>query len=227
VGVLLVAAGVLFWLFVGHLIATAFRAARRTSRTSDAVHDSSDASGADGAEEVRVPVPPAQPAAGVPSARPADRPEVLTSSAVAKTDAELRRREEDVSFAVQRAVGATAEAYRDRLRAILERNDGPGWFEEFNNRRIRDVLAKGQPAPRPYRAFEPRAVLSCLAHDRHALQLIPRNVMDAAAELLRLSNAAHHLDADRPLAEGDARRAWRLYSEITLRPPPADAVDDS
>lgn len=85
-----------------------------------------------------------------------------------------RRRDEEVSFAIQRAVGATADVYRDRLRLILERQDGPGWLEAFNRRRRVDMLAKGLPPPRAYESLEPRAVLSCLAYDRAALQLIDR-----------------------------------------------------
>jgi hypothetical protein len=124
-----------------------------------------------------------------------------------------------VAFVIQQAVAATADVYRDQLQAILERQDGSGWLEAFNHRRRADMLAKGiEPSP-PYRSFEPRAILSCLAYDSAGLQLIPAHVAAKARELGALANAAFHSD---PLSEADGHRAWRLYREITGRVPPAD-----
>lgn len=42
-----------------------------------------------------------------------------------------RRRDEEVTFAILRAVGSTADVYRDRLRRILEHQDGPAWLDAF------------------------------------------------------------------------------------------------
>ena len=76
-----------------------------------------------------------------------------------------RRRGEEAAFAIQRAVGTTADVYRDRLRRILEHQDGPDWLAAFNARRRADMLAKGQGPPATYASLEPRAVLNCLAYD--------------------------------------------------------------
>lgn len=133
-----------------------------------------------------------------------------------------RRRDEDVSFAIQRAVGATADVYRDRLRLLLEHQDGPDWLAAFNRRRCSDMLAKGQPPPRPYESFEPRAVLACLAYDPAGLQLIGLDAADAARKLCGLANAALHPDPDRPLADFEYRRAWRPYTKVTGYAAPFD-----
>ena len=76
-----------------------------------------------------------------------------------------RRRGEEAAFAIQRAVGTTADVYRDRLRLILEHQDGPEWLAAFNARRRADMLARGQGPPATYASLEPRAVLNCLAYD--------------------------------------------------------------
>ena len=133
-----------------------------------------------------------------------------------------RRRGEEVAFAIQRAVGTTADVYRDRLRSILEHQDGPDWLAAFNARRRADMLAKGQGPPTTYGSLEPRAVLNCLAYDPAGLQLIGLDAVAAARQLCGLANAAHHLDPDKPLSDADYQRAWRLYSQITGYAPPFD-----
>ena len=133
-----------------------------------------------------------------------------------------RRRGEEVAFAIQRAVGMTADVYRDRLRRILEHQDGPDWLAAFNARRRADMLAKGQGPPATYASLEPRAVLNCLAYDPAGLQLIGLDAVAAARQLCGLANAAHHLDPDKPLTDADYQRAWRLYSQITGYAPPFD-----
>ncbi len=134
-----------------------------------------------------------------------------------------RRRDEEVGFAIQRAVGAAADVYRDRLRVILERQDGPEWLDAFNRRRRVDMLAKGHGPPASYGSFEPRAVLNCLAYDLAGLQLIDLAAVDAARSLCGLANAAHHPDPDKPLTDADYQRAWRLYSQITGYAAPFDS----
>jgi hypothetical protein len=114
-----------------------------------------------------------------------------------------RRRDEVVGFVIQRAVGATADAYRDRLRSILQHQDGAEWLDAFNRRRRADMLAKAQGPPGKYAAFEPRAVLNCLAYDSAALQLVGPDAIDAARKLCGLANAAHHPDPDKPLTNCD------------------------
>jgi hypothetical protein len=133
-----------------------------------------------------------------------------------------RRRGEEAAFAIQRAVGMTADVFRDRLRRLLEHQDGPDWLAAFNARRRADILAKGQGRPAEYASFEPRAVLNCLAYDRAGLQLIGQDAIAAARQLCGLANAAHHLDPDKPLTDADCQRAWRLYSQITGYAPPFD-----
>jgi hypothetical protein len=133
-----------------------------------------------------------------------------------------RRRDEDITFAIQRAVGTTADVYRDRLRRILEQQDGPDWLAAFNARRRADMLAKGQAPPAAYASLEPRAVLNCLAYDPAGLQLIGLDAVAATRQLCGLANAAHHPDPDRPLVDADYQRAWRLYSQITGYAPPFD-----
>lgn len=133
-----------------------------------------------------------------------------------------RRRDEEVTFAIQRAVGTTADVYRDRLRRILEQQDGPDWLAAFNSRRRADMLGKGHGPPAAYASLEPRAVLNCLAYDLAGLQLIGRDAVIAARQLCILANASHHPDPDKPLIDTDYQRAWRLYSQITGYAPPFD-----
>ena len=133
-----------------------------------------------------------------------------------------RRRGEEAAFAIQRAVGMTADVYRDRLRRILEHQDGPDWLSAFNARRRADMLAKGHGPPTAYASLEPRAVLNCLAYDPAGLQLIGLDAVAAARQLCGLANAAHHPDPDKPLTDADYQRAWRLYSQITGYAPPFD-----
>ena len=133
-----------------------------------------------------------------------------------------RRRGEEAAFAIQRAVGMTADIYRDRLRRILEHQDGPDWFAAFNARRRADMVARGQGPPAAYASLEPRAVLTCLAYDPAGLQLIGLDAVAAARQLCGLANAAHHLDPDKPLTDAEYQRAWRLYSQITGYAPPFD-----
>jgi hypothetical protein len=133
-----------------------------------------------------------------------------------------RRRDEEITFAIQRAVGTTADVYRDRLRRVLEHQDGPHWLAAFNARRRADMLAKGQEPPAAYASLEPRAVLNCLGYDPAGLQLIGLDAVAAARQLCGLANAAHHPDPDKPLTDADYQRAWRLYSQITGYAPPFD-----
>jgi hypothetical protein len=133
-----------------------------------------------------------------------------------------RRRGEEAAFAIQRAVAMTADVYRDRLRRILEHQDGPDWLAAFNARRRADMLAKGQGPPAAYASLEPRAVLNCLAYDPAGLQLIGLDAVAATRQLCGLANAAHHPDPDKPLTDADYQRAWRLYSQITGYAPPFD-----
>jgi len=125
------------------------------------------------------------------------------------------RRHEEVTFAIQRAVGTTADVHRDLLRRILEYQDGPDWLDAFNARRRADMLTRGQRPPASYASLEPRAVLICLAYDLAGLQLIGLDAVPAARQLCGLANAAHHPDPARPLTDADYHRAWRLYSQIT------------
>jgi hypothetical protein len=120
-----------------------------------------------------------------------------TSDAGSDYDFVQRRRDEEVGFAIQRAVGATADAYRDRLRRILEHRDGPDWLDAFNRRRRADMLAKGQGPPATYASFEPRAVLNCLAHDPAGLQLIDLDAAEAAHRPQRRQRGARGRDSAR------------------------------
>lgn len=133
-----------------------------------------------------------------------------------------RRRDEDVCFAILRAVGATADVYRNHLRLFLERQDGPDWLNALNGRRRADMLAKGLGPPAAYASFEPRAVLNCLAYDPAGLQLVDFAAVDAARKLCGLANAAHHPDPDKPLTASDYQRAWQLYTQITGYAAPFD-----
>jgi hypothetical protein len=135
----------------------------------------------------------------------------------------IQSRDVEVSFAIQRAVAATAAVFGERLQTVLLTRDGVAWLEAFNQRRRLDMLGKGQRAPSSYAAFEPRAVLNCLAYDPVALQLINAEAVAAARQLSGLANAAHHPDPANPLTEEDAKRAWRLYSQITGEPSRPDA----
>jgi pyruvate/2-oxoglutarate dehydrogenase complex dihydrolipoamide acyltransferase (E2) component len=225
-GLLLVVVGMSFWIFVGHFVAVGFRAIGRALSTPPAPPATATApapapaanTGSHAAAQV------AAPAAHSAPGPPATQDAVPTSSINRESDSGRRVHQEDVAFAIQRAVGATADAYRDRLRDILERQDGPGWFDAYNERRCRDIVAKGGPAPRPYQSFDTRAVVSCLGYDDAALHLIPGEAAAAAKALSGLANAAHHLTPTSPLSENDARRAWRLYSQITGNPVPAGAL---
>jgi len=133
-----------------------------------------------------------------------------------------RRHDEEVAYAIQRAVGTTADVYRDRLRRNLEHQDGPDWLAAFNARRRADMLAKGHRPPAAYASLEPRAVLNCLAYDPAGQQLIGPDAVPAAQQLYGLANAAHHPDPDKPLTDADYQRARRLYSQITGYAPPFD-----
>jgi hypothetical protein len=130
-----------------------------------------------------------------------------------------------VPLVIQQAVAATADTYRDQLQEMLERQDGPDWLDALNRRRRHDMLAAGKHPPEPYRSFEPRAVINCLAYDPGGLQLIPGQDVGKVRQLSGLSVSAHHPDPNNPPTEEDARRAWRLYSEITGRPQPTDPFD--
>ncbi len=153
-------------------------------------------------------------------------PHATTAADASKTSPSYefvqRRRGEEAAFAIQRAVAMTADVYRDRLRRILEHQDGPDWLAAFNARRRADMLAKGQGPPAAYASLEPRAVLNCLAYDRAGLQLIGLDAVAATRQLCGLANAAHHPDPDKPLTDADYQRAWRLYSQITGYAPPFD-----
>jgi len=135
---------------------------------------------------------------------------------------QARRRRTLVPHVIQQAVAATADTYRGQLQGILEREDGPDWLDALNDRRRRDMLDAGRPAPEPYRSLEPRAVINCLAYDRAGLHLIPAEDVAKFRQLSGLSVIAHHPDPNNPPTEADAHRAWRLYSAITGRPQPAD-----
>lgn len=195
-----IAGGLLAWIFVGLLIAAATVLFRR-DRSS-------------------------HPATGPAAADQPPFPATTHSDSSAGTssghDFVQRRRDEDVSFAIQRAAGATADVYRDRLRLILEHQDGRDWLEALNRRRLAAMLAKGHGPPRAYRSFEPRAVLNCLAYDPAGLQLIDLDAVDAARKLCALANAAHHPDPDTPLTQADYQRAWQLYTKITGYAAPFD-----
>jgi len=125
-----------------------------------------------------------------------------------------------VPYVIQDALVATADVYREQLQTILEHQDGAAWLEAFNQRRHADAVANRRQPPQPYRSFEPRAVIVCLAYDPAALQLISPTMAAKAKQLSGLANAAaHHLET---LSEADGYRAWQLYSEITRCPAPAD-----
>jgi hypothetical protein len=145
-----------------------------------------------------------------------------TSDSLPAYDFVQRRRDEEVGFAIQRAVGATADVHRYRLRVILEHQDGPEWLDAFNRRRTGAMLAAGRRPPEQYAVFEPRAVINCLAYDPAALQVIGLDAVQAARRLSGLANAAHHPDPDNPLTNADYQRAWRLYTEITGYAAPFD-----
>jgi len=114
-----------------------------------------------------------------------------------------RRRGEEVTFAIQRAVGTTADVYRDRLRRILEHQDGPDWLDAFNARRRADMLGRGQRRPASYASLEPRAVLNCLAYDPAGLQLIG---LDAVAAARQLCGLAKRSASPRPRQAAHRRR---------------------
>jgi hypothetical protein len=163
---------------------------------------------------------PAQRTA-VPGAPP-PVPRRPPASNASPNDALGLRRQEAVPYVIQRAVKATTDAYRDRLQAILERQDGPGWLDALNERRRVDMLANGRRPPDPYASLEPRAVLNCLAYDPAARQLIASTSIAKAKQLSGLALAAHHPDPEAPLTEADGYRAWDLYADITGHPPPPD-----
>jgi hypothetical protein len=172
--------------------------------------------------------PPVANTAGPPHDRGAVAPAVSAVSASlwpAPSTLVQHPNAEEVSFAIQRAVAATAAVYRDRLQTVLRTQDGEDWLEAFNQRRRADMLSRHQRAPQDYATFEPRAVLNCLAYDPAALQLIDTHAVAAARQLSGLANAAHHPDPDNPLTDEDARRAWHLHTQITDNGAPADARD--
>jgi hypothetical protein len=115
----------------------------------------------------------------------------------------------------------TADVYRDRLRRVLEHQDGTDWLSAFNARRRADMLARGQGLPVTYASLEARAVLNCLAYDPAGLQLIGLDAVAAARQLRPRERGA----SPRPRQAAHRRRlptAWRLYSQITGHAPPFD-----
>lgn len=171
---------------------------------------------------VPVGAPPAPPPAAV---GPQPPPQSAGGDAALLADAERRRRRALVPYVIQAALHATADVYRDRLHAILEHQDGPDWLDTLNERRRHNMLGAGRREPEPYRSFEARAVISCLAYDAAGLQLVPAHVAAKARQLSGLARAAHHPDPDDPLTERDARRAWQLFAEITGSQAPDDPFD--
>lgn len=198
--------GILAWLFAGLLVAAVAAIVRFTRPRRPASRTTQARSG---------PGP-------APDSAPAEPHETDTSQGYEFVQ---RRLDEEVGFAIQRAVGATADVFRDRLRLILEQRDGADWLDALNRRRRADILANGHGPPAPYASFEPRAVLNCLAHDPAALQLIGLDAADAARKLGGLANAAHHPDPDNPLTHSDYQRAWHLYSQITGYAAPFDRYE--
>ncbi len=171
------------------------------------------------------PGPPAPPAARAAAPlRPAPQRAQPAQSRPHQTVAPRTQRL-PAALVIQQAVAATAEAYRERLRSVLERQDGPAWLDEFNRRRGESIADGGGRPPIPYRSFEDRAVLNCLGHDAAAEQVIPAAVSAKARTLAKLSQRAHHPDPSDPPTEADADRAWRLHAEITgqlSNPDPTD-----
>jgi len=108
---------------------------------------------------------------------------------------------------VQDAVDAVADTYRERLQAILERQDGADWLAKLNQRRHASMSQEGKGAPQPYKSLEPRAVLSCLAYDPAGLQLISAAAATSAKRLSGLYNEAVRANPQAPLTEADGYRA--------------------
>ncbi|MGI8730460.1 MAG: hypothetical protein ACR2LK_10805 [Solirubrobacteraceae bacterium] len=227
-GLLILPLGIAVWALVGWLL---FLAARGLGRVTIGLMAGSDRRSRDHAPRRR----PAQDIVGSPAFPLAPTSSAGLTRSATETGCQgpaqpepaalltapvpPKRSPMPVAFVIQQAVAATADVYRDPLRTILERQDGSGWLEAFNQRRRADMLDKGLEPSLPYRFFEPRTVLSCLAYDSAGLQLISAHVAAKARRLAGLANAAFHSD---PLSEADGHRAWRLYREITGRSSPAD-----
>ncbi len=194
-------ARVIAWILVGLLAAGIVLLIRRARRSNASARSTGS-------------VDPSSPASDTPSSDARD--------SVPAYEFVQRRRDEEVGFAIQRAVGATADVYRTRLRVILEHQDGPDWLDALNRRRASAIVASGRRPPEKYAVFEPRAVINCLAYDPAALQLVGLDAVHAARRLSGLANAAHHPDPDNPLTNADYQRAWRLYTEITGYAAPFD-----
>lgn len=224
----LVGAAVFLVLVIAVCLAVA--AAVRTIRTpapSRAPTGDSSATRRQDPARTAVPVgaPPA-PALPPTAAEPQPTPQPTGGDATLLADAERRRRRALAPYVIQAALQATADLYRDRLQAILEHQDGPDWLDAFNERRRHSMVDAGRREPEPYRSFEARAVVSCLAYDDAAgLQLVPAHVAAKARQLSGLAIAAHHPDTDDPLTEQDAVRAWQLFTEITGSRAPGDPFD--
>lgn len=205
-------------------VTTAVRAIRKPAPSRSPSIQSSEAPRR---ESARTAVPVGAPPAPAPGAvGPQPQPATSDADAAAPySDAERRRRRALVPYIIQAALQATADVYRDRLHAILEHQDGLDWLDAFNERRRRNMLNAGRREPEPYRSFEARAVIGCLAYDAAGLQLVPAHVAAKARQLSGLAIAAHHPDPDDPLTELDAVRAWQLFNEITGARAPGDPFD--
>lgn len=199
------AARLVAWILVALLAAGAIAWARRAGRLTSEKSKRRPSPGEDASHEV---------------------PKIASTDLSPGYEFVQRRRGEEISFAIQWAVGSTADVYRDRLRAVLEHQDGPAWLDAFNACRRADKLSKGHGPPAAYTSLEPRAVLNCLAYDPAGLQLIGLDAVAAARQLSGLANAAHHPDPDSPLTDADYQRAWRLYSQITGYAAPFDTYRD-
>ena len=223
----LVGAAVFLVLVIAVCLAVA--AAVRTIRTpAPSRAPTGDSSATPRQEPARTAVPVGAPPAPAPpptAAEPRPTPQPAGGDATLLADAERRRRRALAPYVIQAALQATADLYRDRLQAILEHQDGPDWLDAFNERRRHSMVDAGRREPEPYRSFEARAVVSCLAYDAAGLQLVPAHVAVKARQLSGLAIAAHHPDTDDPLTEQDAVRAWQLFTEITGSRAPGDPFD--
>jgi pyruvate/2-oxoglutarate dehydrogenase complex dihydrolipoamide acyltransferase (E2) component len=159
---------------------------------------------------------PAAPAPyGVSASPPPQSTPIAAPPQPAPAQAARPRRRAKPRDVILDAADKVADSYRDRLQNILEHQDGPGWLDAFNDRRAASFIQDGKPAPRPYDALEPRAVLNCLARDPAGLQLISEAATAKARQLSGLVNDAVHPRPHAPLTEADGYRAWPLYTDIT------------
>ena len=161
------------------------------------------------------PPPPAPPppSHAIPATSPPPQPAPIAAQPAPRA-ARPRRRAKPRDVVLD-AVEAVADTYRDRLRNLLEHQDGRDWLDAFNDRRAASFVQDGRPAPRPYDSLEPRAVLNCLARDPAGLQLISEPATIKARQLSGLVNDAVHPKPHAPLTEADGYRAWQLYTDIT------------